>query len=1840
MKKRIVSILLSMVLTITFFPSYVFAEDTMNYSYFDVYNNNGEKIGVSISGSSQTASGTINIPSEYNGYPVVEIESLNAKNVTCYVIPESVENISAWAFTTWGSLLTSFEVESGNQHYKSEGGVLYNADMTSLIRYPIAKTISSVTVPEGVTEISQNAFLYSSNVSEINLPSSLSSIGMQAFYYSQKLEAINVDAGNSYFSSQDGVLYDKNKTTLIYYPYNKKDVSSFSVPEGVTTVENYAFESGVNEITLPSTVDTVNSSSFNSWIHHITVANSNPNFVSIDGSVFSKDMTQFVYHYYTEEDTYTVPDGVTDIGKVLRNCSYSTIIFPEGITTIANNSLRDSNNLEEIYLPSTIETIEQYAFANCGALTTVNFAGTASQWDSIEISQFGNDAILNAKILCSDGTPSVPVEPTWAYENNTLTVTYDGKMCDYSHSSRAPWFSDSGRYSAESIVFEGNPVTIGKYAFYYFYCVKKIAIPEGITTIGESAFESCALKEIALPTSLQSIRENAFRDNNIESVYYAGSEEEWNKINGIDQLLNAEIIFNQSGFPVDSLEWEFADGILTISGSGNMPDYDTYSNIVPWNDNKNEITKVVVTGSFKNIGGNAFSDLSSLEEVVLSESIKKIGYEAFKGCSSLKNITIPQKVTTIESYAFSGCSALETITISEGVTNIDYNCFEDCVSLSTVTLPQTLSLSNNIFPNCTSLTEIKVAEGNTNLWVEDGVLFGKNYDDSATLLCYPAGKTTESYAISSDVTTLNCSFAGNRYIKEITGGEGLKYIYSAFKDCSSLSSLSLSDTIEYISDGTFTGCTSLKQLVLPAGLTEFSGMLNGSSIEEVTIPASISYIEPYMLESALSLKNINVDESNSSYTSKGGALFTKDEKTLVFYPKGKDDASYTIPTGTESIGEGSFAGNSHIKKLIISEDVRSISGYAFSNLSQLNEVIIKKGLTEIPSGAFYECRNLSKITIPATIKTVGDSAFYLNRSESASPVEVIYEGTQTSWDNIDFSYSNGDVCESENISFIVGIGDGVDWILKGNKYLLITGSGDMTDFSSEEDAPWYNADYTGDYLGEIYKRIEAVWIDGGITAIGDNAFTSSYTALTDIYFDGTREEWNAVVIGNGNNALLNAKVHCTDDTLGNLVNSGTASSTLKWSLYDSGTLVVSSTTGTTPSYYNAWLTNPCFPEEIHKSVKKLIIEEGITTIGEYNFAYLPMLYEVKLPSTLTTINKNAFYYCEKLTRINFPSSLTTIKGFNNCALREFNIPGSVTVLDEMQGNLFTEATIPDSISSISNRIFSGCTLLEEINIGKNTNITLTSINHSTGGYLYDTSIKAVNVHAENPYFYSIDGVLFSKADNILRHYPNKKEDMEYTVPNGTKGIGSYGFENVNKYLLSLTISEGVESIDEYGIYGCTIKEINLPESLKTIGNYGINGEITSINISEGLESVGEYGISSLSLEQIILPKSLKEIGPEAFRGCSSLKSVSIPDGVTSIGDNAFADSYKTFTVKIPASVTEIGSKILDNYDYYGSCSIYYGGTKEQLDNMTNNNSNYFRSYGSTSCYYLLDGYKNIYSGNSTNKLGIFIDVPVTVDSYSAGVEFSRGGSVTETITFGSYDRYGAYLCSSFYTDSYDFDSLKLFAYDNGGNPLIEAEVYNKPFAPDSVAFKSCSFDSGKLNAEITYDRVFKDCVMMLAIYDEGKLVEFYSKPVSSVQSKTSFDISTDKDFSGMKAKAFLWESLSNMKPIGIVAEKNVGGIVLESEHNYGESIDETNTYTYNGECSSIDVTFSSETFVESGYDFIYIYDGNDNLIGEYTGNALSNVTVRVPGNTIKIRITSDYSTSYYGYRTENIVVNK
>ena len=170
----------------------------------------------------------------------------------------------------------------------------------------------------------------------------------------------------------------------------------------------------------------------------------------------------------------------------------------------------------------------------------------------------------------------------------------------------------------------------------------------------------------------------------------------------------------KSGSCGPNLKWELAnDGVLTITGEGEMTDY-SYSNRIPWYGQ--HIKRIIIDDGVTTIGNEAFRLCSSLTSVTIPNSVTTIGNSAFYNCSALTSVTIPNSVTTIGNHAFFGCSALTSVTIPNSVTEIGYSTFGDCSALTSVTIPNSVTtIGNHAFYNCSALTSVTIPNSVTEI---------------------------------------------------------------------------------------------------------------------------------------------------------------------------------------------------------------------------------------------------------------------------------------------------------------------------------------------------------------------------------------------------------------------------------------------------------------------------------------------------------------------------------------------------------------------------------------------------------------------------------------------------------------------------------------------------------------------------------------------------------------------------------------------------------------------------------------------------------------------------------------------------------------------------------------------------------------------------------------------------------------------------------------------------------------------------------------------------------------------------------------------------------------------
>ena len=509
----------------------------------------------------------------------------------------------------------------------------------------------------------------------------------------------------------------------------------------------------------------------------------------------------------------------------------------------------------------------------------------------------------------------------------------------------------------------------------------------------------------------------------------------------------------------------------------------------------------------------------------------------------------------------------------------------------------------------------------------------------------------------------------------------------------------------------------------------------------------------------------------------------------------------------------------------------------------------------------------------------------------------------------------------------------------------------------------------------------------------------------------------------------------------------------------------------------------------------------------------------------------------------------------------------------------SDVTIPavidgKKVTSIGNNAFYGCSSLSSINIPD----SVTSIGYRT--FYGCSSLTSINIPDSVT---SIDWDAFSNCTSLT----------SVNIPNSVTSIGYSAFDGCSS-LTSISIPDGVTSIGNWTFGGCSnLTSINIPDSVTSIGVAAFRDctSLTSITIPDSVTSIGYSAFEGCSsLTSINIPDSVTSIGGGAFNGCRNLTSISIPDGVTSIGNSAFEGCTSLTSISIPDGVTSIGESAFRDCSSLTSISIPDGVTSiensafEGCTSLTSINiPNSVTSIGDCAFY-------NCSSLSSIN-------IPDGVTSIGDGA-FCDCSSLTSINIPNSVTSIGneAFLyCDKlsdvFYSNSDTEWSNISIGSDNG--ILASANIHYNTSSDDY-------FETSRTEADCTTYGVI-----------EYKCPHGYTKTE--------------------KIPAY-GHNLIN----GICSRCGKNELeCFESAHPYEDNCDKSWTINKPG-AKSVSITFSSQTEVEDGFDYIKIYDGKDNLIGSYTGTALASQCITVTGDTVKIRLTSDSSNSCYGFSIDSI----
>ncbi|GHT14106.1 hypothetical protein AGMMS4956_11330 [Bacteroidia bacterium] len=345
----------------------------------------------------------------------------------------------------------------------------------------------------------------------------------------------------------------------------------------------------------------------------------------------------------------------------------------------------------------------------------------------------------------------------------------------------------------------------------------------------------------------------------------------------------------------------------------------------------------------------------------------------------------------------------------------------------------------------------------------------------------------------------------------------------------------------------------------------------------------------------------------------------------------------------------------------------------------------------------------------------------------------------------------------------------------------------------------------------------------------------------------------------------------------------------------------------------AYSTGPSASRTSINSIKTVVINNGVTSIGRSAFSSCSSLTSITIPNSVTSIGDAAFLYCSGLTEVTIPNSVTSIgsSAFSSCSgLTEVTIPNSVTSIGSsafsscsgltsvtignsvtsIESSAFsgcsglTSVTIPNSVTSIENFAFWGCSGLTSVTIGN----SVTSIEERA--FEGCSGLTAINVNNANTRYSSIDGVFYNKAQDTVILCPAGKQGS-VTIPNSVTSIGNSAF-----------------------IWCSGLTSITIPNSVTSIGNYAFEGTAWYNNQPDGVVYAGKvlykYKGTMPANTSITVQEGTLEIAGGAFSGCSGLTSVTIPNSVTSIGDMAFYYCRGLTSVTIGNSVTALEIMLL------------------------------------------------------------------------------------------------------------------------------------------------------------------------------------------------------------------------------------------------------------------------------------------------------------------------------------------
>ena len=505
-----------------------------------------------------------------------EIADINNRNITSITIPKSV--IFIWDYAFRFSTLENIWVDENNPYFCSKDGVLFTKSLYTLIQYPFANARTEYTIPAETVDIADQA-VGGRYLNKLVIGKNVSGVGQVNWGFGYRDEAptgwfggnyigdawthlcsslngnIVIDQQNPNYCSDDFAIYDRDKTYIIYI--FDQTITTFEIPANMINVNAQAF-------------------AYCSLLESFTVADGNSYYSAYDGVLYNKQMTEMICVPSALKGDITVPQGVTVIGSTENTVgvgfgdrkNITSVILPEGLTTIGNNAFTGCTNLKTVLLPNTVIYIGNNAFWECSSLESIDLPPNLTYIGS---HAFHYTPYYNDEGNWQDGVLYIGNYLISVKQDYTGTFTVKaGTRGIAGHAFGATGITEIS--IPDSVIFIGDQAfnncaishitipdsvtTIGAGAFVYSQHLTSIVISNNVTELASYIFYGCSkLESVVIGSGVTTIYYNAFAEcDNLSSVFYVGTEEAWKAIaieSSNTSLLNATVYFYSETEPTE-----------------------------------------------------------------------------------------------------------------------------------------------------------------------------------------------------------------------------------------------------------------------------------------------------------------------------------------------------------------------------------------------------------------------------------------------------------------------------------------------------------------------------------------------------------------------------------------------------------------------------------------------------------------------------------------------------------------------------------------------------------------------------------------------------------------------------------------------------------------------------------------------------------------------------------------------------------------------------------------------------------------------------------------------------------------------------------------------------------------------------------------------------------------------------------------------------------------------------------------------------------------------------------------------------------------------------------------